>query len=88
MLLFTHELTVTMQSVVTRLAPITLERKINHRENKQKQQIIRTISETDRIPHTKIAEINVRTYQDTYVPYARHVAAERSTEETASYPQE
>ena len=42
-----------MQSVVTRQAPITLERKINQRENKHKQQIVRTLSETDRIPRTK-----------------------------------
>ena len=30
----------------------------------------------------------IRTYQDTYLSYAKRVAAETETEETAHYPQE
>ena len=78
-----------MQSVVTGQATITLERKnYLRRKNKQKQKIIHTITETNRIPQTKKkGEISVHIYQDTYevlrVSYAKRVAAEAETEEAA-----
>ena len=42
-----------MQSVVTGKAPITLVRKIASEEEKNKQKIIHTITETNRIPQAK-----------------------------------
>ena len=57
-----------MQSVVKGQVAITLERKINSGRKQIKQKMIHTITETNRIPQTKIykGEISVRTYQGTY----------------------
>ena len=85
LLSFTLELTVKMQSVVTRQAwsgRLTIGKQIKTADNTHNKWNRQYTS------HTKKAEINVRSCQDTYVPYAKQVAAERSTEETASYPQE
>ena len=74
-----------MQSVVTGQAPKPLERKIASGGKRKKQKIVHTITETNPIPQTTIkkGEISVRTYRDTYMSYAKRVAAETGTEETA-----
>ena len=85
-----------MQSVVTGQAPTTLERKTTAvgKTNKYiKQKIVHTITETNSTPLKQIVclradkkqkgEISVRTYVSRYISYAKRVAAETETEETA-----
>ena len=77
-----------MQSVVTGQAPITLERKIISGGKQIKTEDNKHITETNRIPQTKIKRWDQRTYVSRYISYAKRVATETETEETAQYPQE
>ena len=53
------------------------------RKTNKKQKVIHTITETNRIPQTKTKRWDQRTYVSRYISFAKRVAAETETEETA-----
>ena len=73
-----------MQSVVTGEAPITLEQKITSGGKQMKTEDAHNNWNKSYNSDNKLkGEISVHSYQDTYHSYAKRVAAETETEETA-----
>ena len=73
-----------MQSGATGQAPIVLERKITSggKQIKQKTILVHTVTETNRTPQTKV-KVRSAYVLSRYITYARRVAVETETEETA-----
>ena len=76
-----------MQSVVTGQAPITLERKITSggKQINTEDNTHNNWNQSYTSDKNKKCEISIRTYQDTWISYeyAKRVAAETETDETA-----